>query len=119
MKDNNLTVGRRGESIAREYLEAKGYIILEHNFRNKYSEIDLIAKQKDILVFIEVRTKTSERFGTPEESINKNKIKRLIRSAQAYTAYKRYQDQSRIDAVCVVLGEDGHPERINHYESIT
>ena len=72
-----------------------------------------------MLIFVEVRTKTNERFGSPEESINKNKIRRLIRSARIYTAYKQYTQSYRIDAVCIVINADGNPKRITHHESIT
>ncbi len=108
-----------GEVIAEKYLIKQVYKIIEHNFRNKYSEIDLIAMKKNSLVFVEVRTKTNERFGSPEESINKHKVRRLIRAAQAYVAYKRYSQAWRIDAVCIVLNPESKPQRINHYESIT
>ncbi|MCK4520792.1 YraN family protein [Candidatus Parcubacteria bacterium] len=116
---NNIKIGRIGEEIARDYLEDKGYDIIEQNCKTRYSEIDLIAKKDDVLVFIEVRTKTSERFGSPEETINKEKIRRLIRSADAYSAIKRWKGQYRIDAVCVVLDQNHKLSRIQHYESIT
>lgn len=108
-----------GETIARKFLEKKGYTIVKQNFRTKYSEMDLIVKKKDILVFVEVRTKTNERFGSPEETINKNKIRRLVRSAEAYAAYNDYFGKSRLDAICIVLNPDDSPNRITHYESIT
>ena len=116
-KAENLNIGKRGEDIARRHLEKKGYCVIEQNYRTKYSEMDLIATKDGVLVFIEVRTKTSERFGAPEDTINKQKIARLIRSAKAYLAYKKHEGPARIDAVCVVLGQE--EERINHYESIT
>ena len=62
-------IGILGEKLARDFLKKKGYRILETNFRCQYGEIDIIARKKDYLVFIEVRTKTSNDFGTPEESI--------------------------------------------------
>ncbi len=118
MKTTNLKIGRRGELLAKRYLEDKGYTIVEQNFRNRFAEIDLIARKNGKLVFVEVRTKRQERFGTPEESINRNKINKLIRNAQAYVAYKRYVQEYRIDAVCVVLNETGQVKRIDHYECI-
>ena len=118
MQDSTIKIGRQGEMIAVKYLEKKGYTIVEQNHRTKYSEMDLITTKKNVLVFVEVRTKTNERFGTPEETINKNKIRRLIRSAQAYVAFKKYIKSYRIDAVCVVLGADGKAKRISHHESI-
>ena len=74
MKINNLRIGNLGENIARQYLESKGYNIIESKLRNKYSEIDLIVKDSlKTLIFVEVRTKTNEEFGSPEESVDKKK----------------------------------------------
>jgi len=119
MKTKKLEIGYLGEIIAKKYLQNKGYRIIEENYRNKYAEIDLIASHKDILVFVEVRTRTGEQFGTPEESIKRAKIKKLIRNAEAYTAIKRYSKRCRIDAICIVLDEGGEAKRISHYQSIT
>ncbi|MFH1061911.1 MAG: YraN family protein [Candidatus Omnitrophota bacterium] len=116
---NKLKTGLIGESIAKKFLQKKGYEIIEQNFRTKYSEMDLVVKKKDVLVFVEVRTKTNELFGSPEETINKNKINRLIRSAEAYAACNNYSGKMRIDAICIVLNPDDTPKRIAHYESIT
>ena len=120
MKAENLRIGNLGENIARKYLKSKGYRIIESNHRNKYAEIDLIARDKQkILTFIEVRTKTSEQLTSPEESIDKNKIRRLIRNAKAYLGKINYKGLARIDAVCIVLSEEGICRRITHYENIS
>ena len=115
----NLRVGQLGEVIAKRYLQKKSYRIIEQNYRTKYAEIDLIARSKDILVFIEVRTRKDEQLGTPEESIKKGKIRRLIRNAEAYAARMSYTGKSRIDAICIVLDQKKDPRRISHYENIT
>ena len=119
VKTKNLETGRMGEAIAKKYLENNGYRLVEQNYRTRYAEIDLIAYDKDVLVFIEVRTKVGEQFGTPEETINKNKINRLIRNAKAYIAIKNCQKECRIDALCVVLDDNRKVKRINHYKNIT
>ncbi|MBU1086873.1 MAG: YraN family protein [Candidatus Omnitrophica bacterium] len=116
---NKSETGLIGEILAKKFLRKKGYTIIEQNFRTKYSEMDLVVKKKDVLVFVEVRTKTSEYFGSPEETINKHKINRLVRSAQAYISYNQYSGNARIDAICIVLNPDASPNRITHYESIT
>jgi putative endonuclease len=118
-KTKRSKTGQIGESIAKKFLQKKGYKIIFQNFRTKYSEIDLIAEKKDMLVFIEVRTKTSEQFGSPEQTINKKKISRLIRAAQSYASNHKYLGSLRIDAVCVVFNPDYTLKRIAHYESIT
>ena len=118
-KTNNLKIGRLGEQIAKIYLQNKGYYIIEKNYRTKYAEIDLIARNKSVLVFVEVRARKDERFGSPEDSIKRSKIRKLIKNAQAYVARKGYVKTYRIDAICIVLEENGRANRITHYENIT
>lgn len=118
----NKKLGNLGEDIAAKYLEGKGYKIVERNCRNKWGEIDLVADKKRELVFVEVKTRSGEQFGTPEDSLNKNKIQRLIRNAQAYMARRDGivpPRHYRIDAVCIVLDEKNQTQRIEHYENIT
>ncbi len=117
-KQAHLETGKVGEEIARKYLEKKGYKIIEQNYKTKYAEIDLVAKKGNELVFVEVRTKKGENFGTPEETINNKKLRKLWGNARAYTAWKRWQGSYRVDAVCVVLRYNNTVERINHYENI-
>ncbi len=120
IKKFNLEKGNLGENIARKYLEEKGYKILEQNYKNKYGEIDLIAKYKNDLVFIEVKTRIGEQFGIPEDAINRDKVYRIIRNSQAYMLKNQSKQKIyRIDAICIVLNENEKVERINHYENIT
>ena len=118
-KSLNLAIGYLGEAIAKKYLQNKGYRFIEQNYKTKYAEIDLIVRDKRILVFVEVRTKTREQFGSPEESLNRNKINKLIKNAAAYVAQKGYVKDYRIDAICIVLDEKKKIKRINHYQNIT
>ena len=76
--------GILGEKLARDFLKRHGYHILETNYRRPEGEIDIVAKQRDYLVFIEVRTKKSLQFGSPEESITPAKKERLIATAHCY-----------------------------------
>ena len=102
--------------MAAKYLEDKGYEIIERNCRNRRGEIDLICKKGGEYVFVEVKTRIGENFGLPEDAINSNKIRRLIRNAQSYMAFKK--ESYEIDAVCIVLNENGILSRITHYENI-
>ena len=111
-------IGKLGEEIARKYLEERGYKIIEQNYRTRYSELDLIAYKDKWLVFVEVRTKIGEQFGSPEETLNKQKIQRLQRASAAYAVTNRHKGQYRIDAVCIVLQPNQQVERINHYTNI-
>ena len=119
MKVNSLCIGRIGESIAAEYLHKKRYHIIECNYRTRYAEIDLIVRKKNLLVFIEVKTRVGERFGSPEEAIRRDKLYRLVKNAQAYIARRGYTKEYRIDAVCIVLDKNNCLKRIGHYENIT
>lgn len=112
------TVGKEGEEIAHEYLKKHGYKILRRNYRTKRGEIDIIAKKKGCLVFVEVRTKVGEQFGTPEETLDWKKQRKLIGNAKAYAAYQRYAGPYRIDAICIVLGGGIAERRLKHYENI-
>lgn len=115
----NLELGCKGENIARRYLEDKGYCVIEQNHKTKYAEIDIIARHNDTLVFVEVRTRSGERFGLPEESLNRDKIRKLIKSSTAYVSGKQYRGHYRIDAVCIVLDKyTGKVKRLDHYESL-
>jgi len=113
-----------GEEVARKYLEDKGYEIIEQNYSTKYSEIDLIVKRPappggdNILIFVEVRTKKSNAFVSPEESINQKKLKKLYWNAEAYISNKKYKGQSRVDAVCIILDAHNNIEKLEHYKGI-
>jgi putative endonuclease len=111
-------VGKLGEKAAQKFLKKRGYRIRETGFRCRHGEIDIIAQKKDWLVFVEVRTKSSLDFGTPEESITQAKKEKLIASALTYTS--THQDLPplwRIDVVAVELDNKGKPRRIELIEN--
>ena len=104
MTKERQKLGREGEELARRFLLSKGYKIVKRNFRTTFGEIDLIAYQKKVLAFIEVRTKTSSNFGTPEESISLGKKKKISRVASFYLKAKRLKENEidcRFDVVCI------------------
>jgi len=119
-KELNLSTGKIGEEMAKEFLKKKGYKILEQNVKSKFGEIDLVVKDGKELVIVEVRTKVGDWFGSPEESLNKKKLNKLWLNAQGYANKIKWQGQYRIDAVCIVLKEsdDKIVERLEHYQSI-
>ena len=117
MAEHNY-VGKIGEDMARKYLEDKGYEILEQNYKTKYSEIDLVAKKHGELVFVEVRTKVGENFGTPEDTLKNKKMGKVRFNALSYVAFKKWAGPVKIDAICIVLKPDFSVLRLNHYENI-
>lgn len=116
MKSKNYATGRNAEALATKALVEKGYEILENNFRNKFGEIDIIAKDKGALVFVEVKAKTGADFGLPEEMINRGKLQRVKNMAVIYL--KGQNVQCRIDVVAVVLSPEGELLRLTHYENV-
>jgi putative endonuclease len=111
--------GDLGEKLAGKFLRKNGYRICGTNYRCPHGEIDIIAEKKDYLVFIEVRTKRSNQFGTPEESVTYSKKKKLKASALAYMdAYPLRPGQFwRIDFVAVELDRDDKATRIELIEN--
>lgn len=118
MKNFNLKTARLGEKIAREYLEKKGYKIVEQNYQTKFAEIDLIAKKGKEIIFIEVRTKKEGNFAFPEESLNQRKLKKLYFNAHLYISRIGWSGAFRIDALCILLGRENSIKRITHYQNI-
>jgi putative endonuclease len=116
MKRNEL--GVLGEVIASEFLAKNGYEVLETNYRCSDGEIDIITKQEDSLVFIEVRTKRSKGFGTPEESITSAKKEKLRICAERYRQeHQNLPSDWRIDVVAVQMAKDGQVQRIEIIEN--
>ena len=92
--------GKVGENIAVSYLENKGYQIIQRNFECKQGEIDIIAKEKDEFVFIEVKTRTNVKYGKPKEAVDKTKKKHIYRSVEYYTYLNHIENMSiRIDVI--------------------
>jgi len=111
-------VGKLGEKEARKFLKKRGYRIRETGFRCPHGEIDIVAQQKDWLVFVEVRTKSNLDFGTPEESITQAKKERLIASALTYTTtHEKLPPLWRIDVIAIELDGKGKIKRIELIEN--
>ena len=106
--------GLAGEELAAEYLKQKGYTILETNWRFGKEEIDIIAREKDVLVVAEVKTRSGSFFGEPEEFVNRQKQKHLIKAANAYVEKNELDLEVRFDIVGVILTGKSHS--INHVE---
>lgn len=110
--------GAFGEKIACDFLGKNGYSILETNYRCPEGEIDIVARQPDSLVFIEVRTKKSWLFGSPEESITRVKKEKLQALAERYgQEHENLPENWRIDVVAIQLDGSGRVSRIELIEN--
>jgi len=99
---NNRAKGRAGESAAEEYLAVRGYYILEKNFRNRFGEIDIIARDGKTLVFIEVKTRKTASHGLPADAVNAKKQGRIGRVALSYISDKKFVNQPcRFDVLSI------------------
>jgi putative endonuclease len=95
-------LGRQGEDRAALYLAGKGYRILERNYSTRSGEIDLIALHEGEVVFVEVKTRTSDAYGAPELAVNARKQSRMIKAALSYIRYKKlHQVPCRFDVVAI------------------
>lgn len=111
-------LGIRGEEIARDFLEQNGYSIIETNYRCPEGEIDIIARTGDTLVFVEVRTKKSREFGTPEESVTRRKMQKLNAVAAHYGQHRENLPPSRrIDVLAIQMEKNGRLSRIELIEN--
>lgn len=113
MADERHERGRRGEDEAARVLKKKGYKILERNFRGRFGEIDIVAKDGKSVVFVEVKTRsaTDADYGTPGEAVGAKKRDRIIKAAQEWLRRCKDNDrQARFDVVEVIIREDGDGE---------
>lgn len=117
---NNQSLGFLGESAATSFLSSLGFKILERNFKKRYGEIDIVGLDKKTLVFVEVKTRKSNKFGTAEEAITPWKLRSLIKSAQYYKLlHPNLPEAIRIDLVSVSLSSNNQVEKIRLYKNIT
>lgn len=113
--NHNQRVGKWGEEIATEYLAKRGYEIIARNARTPYGEIDLIAKQDEVIIFVEVKTRTSDKMGLPEESITPRKREHMISAAEHYAAEHEI-DRWQIDVIAIE-GKPGSAPKITYFEN--
>ncbi|MBI2011877.1 YraN family protein [Candidatus Daviesbacteria bacterium] len=117
---NNLTTGNKGEDLACQFLKEQGYKILERNYRIRGGEIDIVAKDKDYLVFVEVKARYSHKFGLPIEAITPWKLKALLKSALFYIQKIKWGDKGyRIDLISIDYTEGDDNPRIDLIKNIT
>ncbi len=115
-KKNNVVTGQLGERIAAEYLAGQRYEILEKNYRKSFGEVDIIAKDQEVMVFVEVKTRQASAFCSAAlESVDVRKQRRLSRIARAYLLSRRLDDvPARFDVIAIVLNKKNQADTIEH-----
>ncbi|SNR50989.1 YraN family protein [Lutibacter flavus] len=107
-------LGKKGEDLAVEFLQKNNYKILERNWRFKKAEVDIIAIKKDILAVIEVKTRSSNYFGNPQDFVNQKKIQLLVEAINEYVIYKDLDVEVRFDIVAII--QNKNISKIEHLE---
>lgn len=107
MADHNDT-GKKGEELAKNYLESKAYRILETNWRFSKAEVDIIAMDGEVMVFVEVKTRSDNNFGYPEEFVSKNKEQLLMDAAAVYTNRVGHEWEIRFDIISIITKGSYH-----------
>ena len=123
LKDPNWSsraeIGKWGEDIAARYLEDKGYKIVARHFTHRIGEIDIVAAKGGRIIFVEVKTRTNNRFGAPEESIGWSKQNKLRRTADVYMLQHRLHNVPyQIDSVAVMYDRMRKEKTIRHLENV-
>lgn len=111
MSDSRRSLGQSGEKIAADFLHRRGYAILVRNYRRRTGEIDIIAREGEMLVFIEVKTRSGGAYGSPAAAITPRKQRQISRTAQYYLAEQDLFDTpARFDVITVVFDNNHQPE---------
>jgi putative endonuclease len=117
-KKETVSIGRLGETLAFEYLVRQRYVIVERNYRKQCGEVDIIARDGETLVFVEVKTRQSTAFGTPFEAVDARKQRQLSRIAQEYIQSRRLGEApARFDVIAVRLNRDNQPATFDHLKN--
>ena len=104
----HLELGRKGESLARVHLENTGYQIMDQNWTHDRAEIDLIAYKDDVIIFTEVKTRTGNWFGEPEDFVDARKQKLLVKAADEYIYLKQHEGEVRFDIIAILFDKQNN-----------
>ncbi len=108
---SHQVLGKKGEQLAADFLRERQYGILHMNWRYGRKEIDIVARQDNTLVFVEVKTRSGQAFGMPEEAVHSHKQQLLLQAADRYMEqYHLYPDHIRFDIISIILAPESAPE---------
>lgn len=111
MSKERISLGKKGEELALKYLKRHKYKIIEQNYKSRFGEIDIIAKDEDVLAFIEVKTRKSTEFGSPQESVDIRKQRQLAKAALEYISKRKIRNTNcRFDVVGIICLPDQEPK---------
>ena len=105
---DNISLGRQGETMAASYLSAHGYTVLQRNYSCPMGELDIVARQGDVVAFVEVKTRRSLRYGTPAAAVNTLKQQKIIRTAYWYLRQQQIEETlCRFDVIEIYFSQEG------------
>ena len=117
--DNRKKLGQLGEDLAVKYLKKHRYKIVTRNYSSRFGEIDIIALKKKQLILVEVKTRRSRDFGTPEEAVDNHKIEKIAATGYLYQKEnKKTPEAIRIDVIAIELTEDDKIKRLEHFKGV-
>ena len=117
MDDRRKALGRLGEDLACRHLEGEGFEIVERNWRTRDGEIDIVARQGDLIAFVEVKARRGDRFGEPEESVTPLKVRRIRRVAAQYLREAPASGEVRFDIIGIRFGAGDTVSELRHTEA--
>ncbi len=115
----NSKIGKLGEDLASQFLLDNGCKIIDRNFHTRYGEIDLVAQKGDEILFLEVKTRSSNQYGYPEQAVDAKKISHLLQAAKIYLKIKHLSSFWRLDIISVELSPDNQIPKISWFKNIT
>ena len=111
-------LGKWGEDQAVEYLQRKGYTIIERDWKSGKRDLDIIAQDGDVIVFVEVKTRRNRLYGEPEESVDYHKLQNLQQAISHYVKFKHIHQEIRFDIISIVGTVETDPD-IQHIQDVT
>jgi len=111
-------IGNLGEKLAQKFLISKGYRVLETNFKIRGGEVDLVCRKGKLLVFAEVKTRTNQNFGYPEESFDFKKRQRFQKAVLRYLLRSRYQGPWQVDLISIEIDKIAKKAKLRHYQAV-
>ncbi len=118
MSTNKIQLGKLGEQIAGKYLQNKGYQIIARNYSTRQGEIDLICQKDKVIHFIEVKTRTNQKFGWPEEAVTDQKLEKIIMASEKYCQEYDLNSEWQIDIISILINQKIRIAELRHLKNI-